>query len=120
MDFVTRVALPALQNGNIGYVNFLQRIFTIKEAKHYHIEVANVFVELLAHTSAKELIHLDEKCRYYNIYEGYTINWWDIDWYSLKLSREMLPICLMSNILLYCVLAPFIQMDIFARCVWKN
>lgn len=90
MDFVTRVALPALQNGNIGYVNSLQRIFTIKEAKHYHIEVANVFAELFAHTSVKELIHFDEKCRYYNMYEAYTINWWDIDWCSLKLSREML------------------------------
>ncbi len=53
LDFVSRIALPAFKQGKIGYVNFLQRVFTIKDAKNYHIEVAEAFTELLTHTSVK-------------------------------------------------------------------
>lgn len=89
IDFVSRIALPALKQGNAGYVNFLLRVFTIKDAKHYHIEVADAFVKLLAHTSVKGLIRLDEQCRCY-LYEEYITNWWYID-PCFKLSHEMLP-----------------------------
>lgn len=89
MDFVSRIALPALNQGNVSYVNFLLRIFTIKDAKHYHIMVADAFVWLLSQTSAKALLRLDEQCRRY-CSEEYTINWWYID-RCFKLSHERLP-----------------------------
>lgn len=89
LDFVSRIALPALNQGNVGYVNFLLRIFTIKDAKNYHIMVSNAFVRLLSQTSAKGLLRLDEQCRCYCC-EEYTINWWYID-RCFKLSHEMLP-----------------------------
>lgn len=89
IDFVSRIALPSLNQGNGGYVNFLMRIFTIKNAKHYHIMVADAFVKLLSQTSAKDLLRLDEQCRHY-CFEEYTINWLYID-RCFKLSHEMLP-----------------------------
>lgn len=84
LNFAANIALPALKKGNLSYIKALLRVFTIKEAKHYHIETANLFVELLANTSAKNFMHFDELCRVY-IY-----NWQNIDWKALKLSREAL------------------------------
>lgn len=88
LDYVSHIALPALKQGNVSYVNFLLRVFTIKDAKPYHIEIADLFVELLAHTSVKGLIRLDEECRCYP-YDVYTLNWQDIDCHSM-LSHETL------------------------------
>lgn len=88
LDYVSRIALPALKQGNVSYVNFLLRVFTIKDAKQYHIEIADLFVELLAHTSVKGLIRLDEECRCYP-YDVYNLNWRDIDCHSM-LSHETL------------------------------
>lgn len=62
MNFVARVALPALREGKVGYANSLQWVFTIRDAKHYHIEVSELFIEVLHHTSAKNRVHLDEQC----------------------------------------------------------
>lgn len=89
MNFAANVALPALKKGNLAYVKALLRVFTIREAKYYHIEISNVFSTLLAQTSVKNLMRFDETCRNY-IYEEYIINWQDIDWKSLKLSRKNL------------------------------
>lgn len=90
MNYVVRVAFPALRKGNIGYVDSLQRVFTIKDARHYHIEISKLFTDLFQHTSVKGLIRLDEQCRHH-VYEEYAWQRGDIDWYSKKLSHKEMP-----------------------------
>ena len=54
LDYVSRTALPGVKEGNVVYLNSLQRIFTIKEARHYHIEATDSFLVLFNGISAKK------------------------------------------------------------------
>lgn len=88
MDYVSRTALPGIKEGNVCFVNSLQRIFTIKDAVHYHIEAADCFLGLIDGISAKKMCQLDERCRSYSEYYW---NWQDkVDWKSDRLKREEL------------------------------
>lgn len=86
MDYVSSTALPGVKEGNVGFVNSLQRIFTIKDAVHYHIETADCFLGLIDGISAKKLCQLDERSRSYSEYYW---NWQDkVGWKSDRLKRE--------------------------------
>ncbi len=85
MEYVSRTALPGIKEGNVGFVNSLQRIFTIKDAVHYHIEAADCFLALIDGIVAKKLCQLDERCRSYSEYYW---NWKEkVDWKSDRLKR---------------------------------
>ena len=89
LDYVSRTALPGVKEGNVVYLNSLQRIFTIKEARHYHIEATDSFLVLFNGISAKKLCQIDEKSRSYSVY------YWKLreksDWMVQRLKREELP-----------------------------
>ena len=68
MDYVSRTALPGMKEGNVVYLNSLQRIFTIKEAQHAHMEAADIFLALFDGISAKKICQIDEKSRSYSVY----------------------------------------------------
>lgn len=89
MDYVSRTALPGMKEGNVVYLNSLQRIFTIKEAQHAHMEAADIFLALFDGISAKKICQIDEKSRSYSVY------YWKLreksDWMVQRLKREELP-----------------------------
>ena len=88
LDYVSGAALPRIKEGNAGYLNSLQRVFTMKGAQRYHIEIADCFVNLLDGKTAKTLCQLDERCRGYS---EYFWNWNDkIDWKAERLKRTEL------------------------------
>lgn len=79
LNYVSRVALPGFLEGKTEYVSILQGVFTIKEAKHYHIEVAKAYEHLLSHITVKQLIRLEENCRRHIDVE-WNVPWWGIKW----------------------------------------
>ena len=89
MDYVSREALPGIKEGNVVYLNGLQRIFTIKDIMHYHIEVTNSLLPLFDDISAKKLCQLDEKSRRYYVF--YCKLSKEYDWRGQRLRREELP-----------------------------
>lgn len=89
LDYVSRTALPGVKEGNVVYLNSFQRIFTIREAKLYHMEVTDSFSKLLEGKNAKSLCQLDERCRGYS---QYVWNWQErIDWKTDRLKRAEMP-----------------------------
>ena len=89
LDYVSRTALPGVKEGNVVYLNSLQRIFTIREAKLYHMEVTDSFSKLLEGKNVKSLCQLDERCRGYS---QYVWNWQErIDWKTERLKRAEMP-----------------------------
>ena len=90
LNYVSRVALPGFLEGKTEYVSILQGVFTIKEAKHYHIEVAKAYEHLLSHTTVKQLIQLEENCRRHVDVE-WNVPWWGIEWNHADMSRKNFP-----------------------------
>lgn len=88
MDYISRLALPGIKDGELVFANSLQRLFTIKDAKHYHIEAAECFRVLLEDLTAKKLCHLDERCRSYLEYHWNCRE--EINWKQDRLNREEL------------------------------
>lgn len=87
LDYVSRVALPGFLEGRTEYISILQGVFTIQEAKHYHIEVAKAYENLLCHTMVKQLIRLEENCRR-RIDVEWNVPWWGIEWNHTDMSRR--------------------------------
>ena len=87
LDYVSRVALPGLLDGKTEYISILQGVFTIQDAKDYHIEVAKAYVNLLHRTTVKQLIRLEENSRRH-IDTEWNAPWWGIEWDHTDMSRK--------------------------------
>lgn len=91
LDFISRVALPSLQEGNFEYASVLQRVFTLDYAKDQKIAVANAYVHLLSQKTVKQLLNIEENFRYYpNFYEWREIDMWKPLWENTNMSRTHL------------------------------
>lgn len=87
LNYVSRVALPGFLEGKTEYISILQGVFTIQEARHFHIEVAKAYENLLCRTTVKQLIRLEENCRRHIDVE-WNVPWWGIEWNHTNMLRE--------------------------------
>ena len=91
LDFISKVALPSLQEGNFEYTSILQRVFTLDDAKEHQIAVANAYVHLLSQKTVKQLLHIEEALRYSPVfYEWRVIDMWKPLWENTDMSRTHL------------------------------
>ena len=89
LDYVSRVALPGFPEGKTEYISILQGVFTIQEARNYHIEVAKAYENLLRCITVKQLIRLEKNCRR-RIDVEWNVPWWGIEWNHTDMLRKNL------------------------------
>ena len=88
LDFVSLVALPSLQKGNLEYLSVLQIIFAMADVKDYQLAVADAYIDLLSQSTVKQLIYIEEHCRIHpSFYEWNEPFMWKPRWESVDMSR---------------------------------
>ena len=45
LDFISKVALPSFQKGNLEYISVLQRVFALEDARDYQLAVADAYIK---------------------------------------------------------------------------
>lgn len=88
IDFISKVALPSFQKGNLEYISILQRVFALNEAKGYQLAVADAYITLLSQSTVKQLLYIDENCRHYPDYYTWDASYiWKPHWENADMSR---------------------------------
>lgn len=88
LDFISKVALPSFQKGNIEYISVLQGVFALKDVKDYQLAVAVAYIDLLSQSTVKKLIYIEEHCRVYPAFDEWNESFtWKPCWESVDMSR---------------------------------
>ena len=89
VDFISKVALPSFQKGNLEYISVLQSVFALNDAMDYQRAVADAYINLLAQSTVKQLIYIENHCRIYPaFYEWNESFMWKPCWENADMSRE--------------------------------